>query len=525
MAESNDTASFPLLGFVLPVGAVGASIALAATQTGQWWLFPVLVVVGAAGPFIDLMRRQASVDALGDEIASLQRAAKTRLDRLGGATADYDKQLSGTLNDVETLSRFFKDQVGAVDKTTATLGKTTKALKEISDSVEALATAAEESSASILEMSAANDEIAENMVTLATSVSESASSIEEMTYSTKEVANNVLELSSTAEETSSSMNEMDMSIHQVQNNANETAKLSEEVARAASAGVEAIHQTTEAIHKIRDSSGEAKNVIDQLGAKIGEIDKILQVIDDVAEQTNLLALNAAIIAAQAGEHGKGFAVVADEIKDLAERAGASTKEIAELIKTVQAESKNAVTAVEQGTLSVDDGVRVSHEAEDALRRILDSAEKSRAMVRDIARATVEQARGSKQVTDAINRIAETVQSIATATTEQSKGSEAIMRSAEKMRVITKHVERSSQEQNRGSKQITRTIEAIADQVHQLSGAHREQSKAAALLLDALEDVRSALHGKAEDVESLRTELGQLEVSASRLKAAARDLGA
>ena len=188
-------------------------------------------------------------------------------------------------------------------------------------------------------------------------------------------------------------------------------------------------------------------MITNLGSRIDAIGQILNVIDDVAEQTNLLALNAAIIAAQAGEHGKGFAVVADEIKDLAERAGASTKEIADLIKTIQSESRNAIQAVERGAQNVDRGVEVSNEAERALKKILESSQKSTNMVRAIARATVEQAKGSKQVTDAIGRIAETVQQIAAATAQQARGSELVIKSSDKMRSIAQQVERSSQEQS------------------------------------------------------------------------------
>jgi methyl-accepting chemotaxis protein len=193
---------------------------------------------------------------------------------------------------------------------------------------------------------------------------------------------------------------------------------------------------------------------------------------------HLLALNAAIIAAQAGEHGKGFAVVADEIKDLAERAGASTKEIADLIKTIQSESKNAISAVERGAQNVDRGVEVSNEAERALKKILESSQKSTNMVRAIARATVEQAKGSKQVTDAIGRIASTVQQIAAATAQQARGSELIMRSGEKMRTIAQQVERSTQEQSRGSRQITQAMESINSMVGEISNAQRTQVRGA-----------------------------------------------
>ncbi|MEM7449680.1 MAG: methyl-accepting chemotaxis protein [Myxococcota bacterium] len=376
---------------------------------------------------------------------------------------------------VEELSSGVQEQVRAVDQTTQSMMQIAAALQQIAQHVEALASSAEESSSSILQMTATNDEVAENMANLAASVRETVSSIEEMAYSIKEVARNVDALSLTAEETSSSMNEMDVSIDQVQSNANETARLSEEVALDADRGAEAILKTIEEINRIRETSGEAVDVISNLGTRIEAIGDILNVIDDVAEQTNLLALNAAIIAAQAGEHGKGFAVVADEIKDLAERAGASTKEIAELIKTIQSESKNAITAVERGAQTVDRGVQVSADAEEALKKILESSQKSTGMVRAIARATVEQAKGSKQVTDAIGRIAETVQQIAAATAEQARGSELIMKGAEKMRMITQHVERSSQEQARGGRQISQSIENISNMVNHLHQSHRQQA--------------------------------------------------
>jgi methyl-accepting chemotaxis protein len=358
------------------------------------------------------------------------------------------------------------------------LATMTTALKEINEHIEVLAARAEESSASIQGMTQTTDQVAENMGELGVSVRESVASIEEMTFSIKEVAKNVDALSLTAEETSASMNQMDVSIDQVQSNANETARLSEEVTRDAEHGAESILKTIGEIYRIKESSQEAVAVISNLGSRIDAIGQILNVIDEVAEQTNLLALNAAIIAAQAGEHGKGFAVVAEQIKDLAERSGASTKEIADLIKTIQSESRNAIQAVERGAQNVDRGVQVSNEAERALKKILESSEKSTDMVRAIARATVEQAKGSKQVTDSIGRIAETVQQIAAATAEQARGSELIMTTGERMRGISQQVERSSQEQARGGRQVSQAIESIRAMAERLTTMHQEKGREA-----------------------------------------------
>jgi len=450
----------------------------------------------------DLRKAHAESMTVREQLAAARDESKLRRADLDDIVAKLDEQN-------RKLGETAQEEIGLAEEAGRRVREVTAALKEIAHNVEMLASSAEESSSSILELTATNDEVAENVGELASSVRETVSSIEEMTYSIKEVAKNVDALSLTAEETSSSMNEMDVSIDQVQSNANETAKLSEEVASDAERGAESILKTIGEIYRIKESSQEAVAVISNLGSRIEAIGQILSVIDDVAEQTNLLALNAAIIAAQAGEHGKGFAVVADEIKDLAERAGSSTKEIAELIKTIQAESKNAVAAVERGAHNVDRGVEVSNEAERALKKILESSQKSTTMVRAIARATVEQAKGSKQVTDAIGRIAETVQQIAAATAQQARGSELIVKSAEKMRLITQHVERSSQEQARGGRQITQAIEAISNMVNQLNTSHRGQTRGNEQLLASADRIDELAHNHDQTARSMQTTLDRL----------------
>jgi len=480
--------------FAFAVGPIGAetgalTVAVAGVVASILGVLGMLIIASGQPPSLEV----AKVDA--------------RLREIQTEVNDVENTLG---ENVQELTSGLGEQMVAIEETARALKSMAISLQVIGDRVEALSSSTEESSSSILQMTATNHEVAENMGNLGSSVRETASSIEEMTYSIKEVARNVDALALTAEETSSAMNEMDVSIDQVQSNAKETARLSQEVAADAETGAESILKIIHEINLIKSTSLQAVTKISSLGDRIEAIGDILNVIDDVAEQTNLLALNAAIIAAQAGEHGKGFAVVADEIKDLAERAGASTREIADLIKTIQEETRNAIEAVERGAGTVDRGVTVSADAERALKKILESSKQSTAMVGGIARATVEQAQGSKQVTDAIGRIADTVQQIAAATAEQARGSELIMKSADNMRLITQQMERSSQEQAEGGRQMTGAIEHISDMAHQLQQSHRKHSEtseqtlvAAARIQELTRDYERRVRAVNRAVERLR----------------------
>lgn len=462
----------------------------------------------------------ASSDDLGSMAEALNRIGaglRDTLSRIRGvseAVAEVIEQISSTGT---TVSSGASTVLSRVEETSSSMVQVLASLRGIAQNVEVLYQSAEESRSSIAEMAATNEEVAENVQAMANSVEETTAAIEEMTFSIKAVAKNIQELYASTEQTSSSMSQMDVSISQVEMNANEAARLSEQVSLDAESGVESLRKTLAGIDKIKDSSRTTSSVIESLGKRISEIGNILGVIDDVADQTNLLALNAAIIAAQAGEHGKGFAVVADEIKDLAERTGASTKEIAEVIRSVQDESRNAASVMNQGVRNVEEAVQLGREAQDALKKIHSSANKTTTMTQAIARATVEQARGSKQVTGAIHHIAETVQQISRASNEQAKGTEQIMKSAEKMKVITNHVQRSSQEQAQASKQITKAIQSISEMVTHLNQAQKDQTLGSEQVLKAVEAIKLVSEQQTRSVRQLEEAIVSLKRQAEVLR--------
>ncbi|HTB92803.1 MAG TPA: methyl-accepting chemotaxis protein, partial [Candidatus Sulfotelmatobacter sp.] len=188
----------------------------------------------------------------------------------------------------------------------------------------------------------------------------------------------------------------------------------------------------------------------------------IEVIDDLAEQTNLLALNAAIEAARAGEHGLGFAVVADEVRKLAEKSTQSTKEIADLIQSIQREARQAVENMEHSTRIVEEGLSLGNDLGSALHKISDVVTEVYKFSQEIGAATNEQSVGSSQIAKATNRLTEITQEISSAVEEQASGAQAVVRAMDKMRELVQQSASSSTELSAAAEQMLKLSRNLLD---------------------------------------------------------------
>ena len=204
--------------------------------------------------------------------------------------------------------------------------------------------------------------------------------------------------------TSSAVEELTVSMKQVSNNAEASAEAARRALDAAEQGNRAVRDTLEGMQRIRASVQATAKKIKSLGDRSLEISEIINVINDITEQTNLLALNAAIEAARAGEAGRDFAVVADEVRKLAEHSRSATKDIAALIKAIQAETNEAVVVMEDGTKEVEGGATLADQAGRALDAISSVVRQSAELVQEISLASKQQVRGTEGVAHAMQII-------------------------------------------------------------------------------------------------------------------------
>jgi twitching motility protein PilJ len=202
------------------------------------------------------------------------------------------------------------------------------------------------------------------------------------------------------------INDMATSIDNVSKNSAESADVAQRSVQIAANGAQVVRQTIQGMDSIRDQIQETSKRIKRLGESSQEIGAIVELINDLAEQTNILALNAAIQAASAGEAGRGFAVVADEVQRLAERASGATKRIETLVQTIQSDTNEAVSSMEQTTSEVVSGARLAEDAGHALGEIENVSNNLAALIQGISTSARQQSAAATNISATMNVIQE-----------------------------------------------------------------------------------------------------------------------
>jgi methyl-accepting chemotaxis protein len=327
------------------------------------------------------------------------------------------------------------------------------------------------------QVAGASDDAAKIGLQAASAIDEVTSTMHEMSVNVQNMVKSTQVQASSVSETSASIDQMVASIQRVADTAKVLLDISNRSREEVHNGIGTMDKATDGLNRINTTITSSGQIIGALGQRADDIGKIIEVIDDLAEQTNLLALNAAIEAARAGEHGLGFAVVADEVRKLAEKSAQSTKEISELIQSIQKEARKAVENMDRSTSIVNEGLELGGELNAALRKISNVVTEVYKFAQEIGAATNEQSHGSSQIARATTRLNEITHEINSAVEEQASGAQAVVKAMERMRELVQQSTSGSTELAASSEQMSKMSRGLLEFIDRFALAESSRVQA------------------------------------------------
>ncbi|MBI4733839.1 MAG: hypothetical protein HY779_03340 [Rubrobacteridae bacterium] len=301
--------------------------------------------------------------------------------------------------------------------------------------------------------------------------------VEQIAGAIDQVAQSAQTQVASVDEMATGINQLVDSISRVSENANTVTSVVEEASAVASKGKTAVDDTIAGMERIKYAVSESAYKIQTLGDTSKQIGEIVEVIDDIAEQTNLLALNAAIEAARAGEHGKGFAVVADEVRKLAERSARATGEIADLIRSIQDETMEAVDTMEKGTSEVESGSKLAENAGEAIEEMMSSIREVVTQIAQVSENADGMAAASNQVSRAVEQIAAISEENSATAEEVSSSTSQVVNAVDTIAASSQESAASAQEVSATTEEQSASIQEVSAQVQSLASMSEELDKA------------------------------------------------
>ncbi len=423
------------------------------------------------------------------------------------ALADASHGLSTRAEDgLQAAQRARTDVDGMYHKQQTVIGQ----IENLTNSSQDEAALSRELSASLEEMASALEHSTQKFLETTHNVDEMVSAIQNATSQAEKMAH-------ITEDTARDLDQIGEALDRLRAGVTRNADSSAAVKQDAEQGVKIVQSFTLEMDLIDKESQKAITAMQRLSRQTAEVTKIIEVIKDLVSDTELLAFNAAIIAAKAGAEGRGFSVVAEEIRDLADRTATSADEIESIIKSIGKDTEQVNTSVESTGHFIGRGKELSHSTEDALSKIVDSSSHAAADSHKLSKQTAEQSLRARSLIEQAGNSLRSVRAIVETMEQQNIAISRIDSGVDEMKAAADQIARSFDEQVKANHEFDRSLMAREEQIQAIFDATQYQMEAVENIFSHFGRSEERLSGNAERSRIIIDKIKALETLTNQLR--------